>query len=142
MGASTLAKSPHYTQEKIQSYSDYNADWDAFLTRIRTASTQTTKSGLEALNQLDTATKPSMFKDIIEQLNLTVSPGQTMLMSGSEDEDDHDQVNIDVGSLSLSVVIESAIDGSTAGPSTRSGKRSASRVAKVVQVKRSKTSKD
>ena len=34
MSASTLAKLPHFTQEKIESYPDYNADWNASLVQV------------------------------------------------------------------------------------------------------------
>ena len=90
MSASTLAKSPYFTQEKIESYPDYSADWNVFLTRVQAASTHTTHAGLKALNQLETAVHPSAFKTLIGQFNLTVNPGQAALLSASDEEDSED----------------------------------------------------
>ena len=87
MSASTLANSPHFTQEKIESYPDYNADWNAFLMWVRAASTHATCTRLEELNQLETSVHPSLFKTLIGQFSLTVSPGQAALLASSDDED-------------------------------------------------------
>ena len=93
MSASTLVKSLYFTQEKIESYPDYSADWNVFLTRVQAASTHATRAGLEALNQLETAVHPGAFKTLIGQFNLTVNLGQAALaalLSASDEEDSED----------------------------------------------------
>ena len=88
MSASTLSKSPYFSQEKFESYPDYNADWHAFLTRVRAASTHATQAGLEALNQLETAVGPGTFKTLVECFNLTISPGQAALLTATDDDEE------------------------------------------------------
>ena len=80
MSFSTLTKSPHFSNHKIESYPDFNADWNSFLTRVRTASAAATRADLEALNQLDTAVRPDLFKNLVHTFPLTVTPGQMALL--------------------------------------------------------------
>ena len=54
---------------------------------MRTASTHATQARLEMLNQIKTTIHPNMFRNLIEQFNLTVSPGQAGLLTTSEDND-------------------------------------------------------
>ena len=80
MSASTLANSPHFTQEKIENYSDYNANWNAFLTQVQAAATNATRTRLEALKQLKRSVHPILFKTLIGQFSLTVSPVQAAIL--------------------------------------------------------------